>query len=117
MSSSLKQLSLIKTGKYFQYEKRAGTKGLLKQRMNQRLETKPGQTYTAICLFCCFFHFYTISVIIRCQELPDEVVQSKPHLSEVFTLANNKLQGQQGLPVEAQMEGVSCSESLGSCIF
>lgn len=70
-----------------------------------------------VCLFCCFFHFYTISVIIRCQELPDEVVQSKPHLSEVFTLANNKLQGQQGLPVEAQMEGVSCSESLGSCIF
>lgn len=35
--------------------------------------------------------------MVHCKELPDKFAGSELHLSEVFTLAKNKLQEQQGL--------------------
>ena len=45
------------------------------------------------------------------------LVESKLHLSEVFTLATNKLEERQGLLGELKMEGVCWSEALGTCIY
>lgn len=45
-------------------------------------------------------------MIVHCKKLPDKFAGSELHLYEVFTLDNNKLQEQQGLPADIRKSSI-----------